>query len=244
MAAELIEAGRGRRTRSTGASTRTCPSAGCSCSSARSRSVERYDDGAITVAHLTQAATSRRPGALETDSEGIVDHMRAVEGTAVAVLVRELLADERAGLRKVSLRATDGRVDVSLIARALRRRRAPPGGRLHHRAALRRAGGDRSASRSRAARRLSALRPPGPAVRQAGGRDLARRGGPGAARARRAARRSATPGTLDPFATGLLLVLVGPRHARAALPDGAAEDLPGGRAAGLDAPTPATARAS
>ena len=30
-------------------------------------------------------------------------------------------------------------------------------------------------------------------------------------------------GTLDPFATGLLLVLVGPRAPRAALPDGAAE---------------------
>ena len=43
--------------------------------------------------------------------------MRAVEGTAVAVLVRELLADDRDGLRKVSLRATDGRVDVSRIAR-------------------------------------------------------------------------------------------------------------------------------
>ena len=45
--------------------------------------------------------------------------MRAVEGTAVAVLVRELLADDRAGMRKVSLRATDGRVDVSVIAREL-----------------------------------------------------------------------------------------------------------------------------
>ena len=43
--------------------------------------------------------------------------MRAVEGTAVAVLVRELLSDDRDGMRKVSLRATDGRVDVSRIAR-------------------------------------------------------------------------------------------------------------------------------
>ena len=42
---------------------------------------------------------------------------RAVEGTAVAVLVRELLSDDRDGMRKVSLRATDGRVDVSSIAR-------------------------------------------------------------------------------------------------------------------------------
>jgi bifunctional oligoribonuclease and PAP phosphatase NrnA len=42
-----------------------------------------------------------------------------VEGTAVAVLVRELLGDDRTGMRKVSLRATDGRVDVSAIARQL-----------------------------------------------------------------------------------------------------------------------------
>jgi phosphoesterase RecJ-like protein len=81
-------------------------------------SVERHDGGAITVGHLTKADFEETQ-AVETDSEGIVDHMRAVEGTAVAVLVRELLADERAGLRKVSLRATDGRVDVSAIARAM-----------------------------------------------------------------------------------------------------------------------------
>ena len=79
-------------------------------------SVTRYDEGALTVAHLTRR-DFEETGALETDSEGIVDHMRAVEGTAVAVLVRELLADDRRGSRKVSLRATDGRVDVSRIAR-------------------------------------------------------------------------------------------------------------------------------
>jgi phosphoesterase RecJ-like protein len=80
-------------------------------------SVERYDEGAMTVAHLTKA-DYEETGALETDSEGVVDHMRAVEGTRVAVLVRELLADDREGMRKVSLRATDGSVDVSRIARA------------------------------------------------------------------------------------------------------------------------------
>ena len=81
-------------------------------------SVERHDGGAITVAHLTKADFEETE-AVETDAEGIVDHMRAVEGTAVAVLVRELLSDDRAGLRKVSLRATDGRVDVSAIAREM-----------------------------------------------------------------------------------------------------------------------------
>ena len=79
-------------------------------------SVERFDDGAITVAHLKKGDYGST-GALETDSEGVVDHMRAVEGTRVAVLVRELLSDDRDGMRKVSLRATDGSVDVSRVAR-------------------------------------------------------------------------------------------------------------------------------
>jgi bifunctional oligoribonuclease and PAP phosphatase NrnA len=80
--------------------------------------IERPDDGALTVGHLTRE-DFYDTGALETDSEGIVDHMRAVEGTAVAVLVRELLAEDRQGSRKVSLRATNARVDVSKIARAM-----------------------------------------------------------------------------------------------------------------------------
>ena len=81
-------------------------------------SVERLDGGLITVAHLTKADFDET-GALETDSEGIVDHMRAVEGTSVAVVVRDLLAEDRAGKRKVSLRATDARIDVSRVAREL-----------------------------------------------------------------------------------------------------------------------------
>jgi bifunctional oligoribonuclease and PAP phosphatase NrnA len=78
--------------------------------------VGRYDDGALTVTYLTRE-DYEQTGSLETDSEGIVDHIRAVEGTAVAALVRDLLSEDRAGVRKVSLRATDGRVDVSRIAR-------------------------------------------------------------------------------------------------------------------------------
>ena len=80
-------------------------------------SVQRHDGGALTIAHLTKG-DYEETGALETDSEGVVDHMRAVEGTRVAVLVRELLSHDREGMRKVSLRATDGSVDVSRVARA------------------------------------------------------------------------------------------------------------------------------
>ena len=39
----------------------------------------------------------------------MIDHLRALRGTKVAVLVREVLRGERAGQRKVSLRATDER---------------------------------------------------------------------------------------------------------------------------------------
>jgi phosphoesterase RecJ-like protein len=77
--------------------------------------VRRYDDGRITIAHLTRGDFGET-GALESDAEGVVDHLRSVEGTAVAVLIRELV--DREG-RKVSLRATDHRVDVSVIARSL-----------------------------------------------------------------------------------------------------------------------------
>jgi bifunctional oligoribonuclease and PAP phosphatase NrnA len=76
--------------------------------------VQRYDDGAITLTHLTRD-DFHHSEAKESDSEGIVDHMRQVEGTLVAALVRDLLDDE--SRRKVSLRATNGRVDVSKIAR-------------------------------------------------------------------------------------------------------------------------------
>ncbi len=78
--------------------------------------IERFDEGALTLTHLT-AADYHETGAEENYSEGVVDHLRSVHGTAVAVLVRDLLGEARAGRRKVSLRATDERVDVSRIAR-------------------------------------------------------------------------------------------------------------------------------
>ncbi|MEA2424845.1 MAG: bifunctional oligoribonuclease and phosphatase NrnA, partial [Thermoleophilaceae bacterium] len=77
--------------------------------------VRRYDDGRVTVVHLTRDDFGET-GAVESDSEGVVDHLRSVADTRVAVLIRELL--DRDG-RKVSLRSTDGVVDVSIIARSL-----------------------------------------------------------------------------------------------------------------------------
>jgi phosphoesterase RecJ-like protein len=79
--------------------------------------VERYDDGALTIARLTRD-DFRLAGAEESYSEGVIDHLRSVEGTAVAALVRDRLGEEQQGRRKVSLRSSDDRIDVSRIARA------------------------------------------------------------------------------------------------------------------------------
>jgi phosphoesterase RecJ-like protein len=81
-------------------------------------SMERFDDGVVTAASVTRA-DFEDTGASESDSEGIVDCLRSVQGTKVAVLIRELLSDDRSGCHKVSMRSTDGTVDVSRIARGL-----------------------------------------------------------------------------------------------------------------------------
>jgi len=75
-------------------------------------SVRRYDDGRLTFGRLTREDFAQT-GAEESYTEGIIDHLRSVNATKVAALVRE-----RNGNSKVSLRATDGSVDVSVIARA------------------------------------------------------------------------------------------------------------------------------
>jgi phosphoesterase RecJ-like protein len=89
--------------------------------------MQRFDDGELTLAALS-ARDFEQTDAEEYYSEGIIDQLRAVQGTKVAVLVRELISGERSGQRKVSLRATDDDVDVSVIARQ-------QGGGGHRRAA-------------------------------------------------------------------------------------------------------------
>jgi bifunctional oligoribonuclease and PAP phosphatase NrnA len=89
-------------------------------------SLQRVDDGALTFAYLARDDFSTA-GAEESYSEGIVDHLRSIEGTKVAALARELF-DGNGARKKVSLRSTDGEIDVSVIARA-------GGGGGHRRAA-------------------------------------------------------------------------------------------------------------
>jgi phosphoesterase RecJ-like protein len=87
--------------------------------------MRRYDSGELTLAALS-AADFRETRARDSYSEGIIDHLRAVQGTKLAALVREL--SDEPGRRKVSLRAIDDDVDVSAIARE-------QGGGGHRRAA-------------------------------------------------------------------------------------------------------------
>ena len=73
--------------------------------------------GALTLSMLS-ARDFAATGAEESYTEGIVDRLRAVEGTKVAALARELTQDGDPTPRwKVSLRSSDGEVDVSAIAR-------------------------------------------------------------------------------------------------------------------------------
>jgi phosphoesterase RecJ-like protein len=88
--------------------------------------VQRFDKGELALAVIT-LDDFRRSDAEQSYSEGIIDQLRALRGTKVAALVREL-DDGRKGQYKVSLRATDDDVDVSMIARA-------QGGGGHRRAA-------------------------------------------------------------------------------------------------------------
>jgi bifunctional oligoribonuclease and PAP phosphatase NrnA len=90
-------------------------------------SARRFDDGSLTVAVLS-AEDFSQTGAEDNYAEGIVDHLRAVSGTKVAALIREIRSGGRCGEWKVSLRASDDEVDVSAIARTF-------GGGGHRRAA-------------------------------------------------------------------------------------------------------------
>jgi bifunctional oligoribonuclease and PAP phosphatase NrnA len=80
--------------------------------------IERPDGGALTLTRLT-AEDFADANAEESFSEGVIDHLRALEGVKVAALVRDRLGPGQEGKRKVSLRASDEAIDVSAIARSV-----------------------------------------------------------------------------------------------------------------------------
>ena len=69
--------------------------------------IDRRLDGALSTTYICPPTTTRRPGADETLTEGIIDFVRGIEGTAVAAVVRDK-PDSQREARKVSLRSTDG----------------------------------------------------------------------------------------------------------------------------------------
>jgi len=77
--------------------------------------IQHHCDDRLVLAYIA-AADYEASGAGEEMTEGIIDHLRSVEGARVAALIRDL-GDRGRAARKVSLRSSDGEVDVSAIAR-------------------------------------------------------------------------------------------------------------------------------
>jgi bifunctional oligoribonuclease and PAP phosphatase NrnA len=77
--------------------------------------IERFPDCQLAVTYIS-ADDYADTGASDALTEGIIDHVRALEGTEVAAMIRDKTDGGRAA-RKVSLRSTKGTVDVSAIAR-------------------------------------------------------------------------------------------------------------------------------
>jgi phosphoesterase RecJ-like protein len=76
--------------------------------------IQQRCEGDVVLTYIT-AADYAATGSDEAMTEGIIDHLRSVEGAKVAAVVRDLGRGRHA--RKVSLRASGGDVDVSAIAR-------------------------------------------------------------------------------------------------------------------------------
>jgi phosphoesterase RecJ-like protein len=77
--------------------------------------IQRHCDERLALTYIA-AADYQATGAGEEMTEGIIDHLRSIEGVKVAAVVRDL-GDRGRAARKVSLRSSDGDVDVSAIAR-------------------------------------------------------------------------------------------------------------------------------
>jgi phosphoesterase RecJ-like protein len=77
--------------------------------------IEMYDGGRLAVTYI-DTGDYEATGAGEVLTEGIIDLVRALDGTAVAAVIRDKTDGGRSA-RKVSLRSADDAVDVSAIAR-------------------------------------------------------------------------------------------------------------------------------
>jgi phosphoesterase RecJ-like protein len=83
------------------------------------RALERaqlYEGGGLVVSYLLRDDFAE-VGAEEPYSEGIIDHLRSVEGSEMVALIREPPRNDGPA-RRISLRSSHDEVDVSAIARA------------------------------------------------------------------------------------------------------------------------------
>ena len=108
--------------------------------------IQRHCDERLVLTYIT-AADYEATGAGEEMTEGIIDHLRSIEGAKVAAVIRDL-GDRGRAARKVSLRSSDGDVDVSAIARKNGRRRPQARRRLLDRPRARASWSSSSATRS------------------------------------------------------------------------------------------------
>jgi len=74
-----------------------------------------FEGGRLVVSYLLRGDFAA-VGAEEPFSEGIIDHLRAVEGSEMVALIREPPRDEGPP-RRISLRSSHDEIDVSAIAR-------------------------------------------------------------------------------------------------------------------------------
>jgi phosphoesterase RecJ-like protein len=77
--------------------------------------IASYCDGRLAISYIT-TADYEATGAGEEMTEGLIDHLRSIDGVKVAAVIRDLGNRGRAA-RKVSLRSSAGEADVSAIAR-------------------------------------------------------------------------------------------------------------------------------
>ena len=77
--------------------------------------IEIHEEGRLAITNIARDDYDAT-GASEAHTEGIIDHLRTIDGTLVSAVVRDQ-GDTARAARKVSMRSTDGRIDVSAIAR-------------------------------------------------------------------------------------------------------------------------------
>ena len=77
--------------------------------------IRRYCGERLIVSYIT-AADYEASGGGEEMTEGIIDHLRSIEGCKVAAMIRDK-GDRGRAARKVSLRSSGGEIDVSAMAR-------------------------------------------------------------------------------------------------------------------------------